>query len=185
MIHRRTAATLSRVAAASASPRPWAFLLALACCLAPAGADAQRLVLLVRHAERADGGAPPKRMTGAADPELSAEGRARAERLAAILADAGITKIIVSEFRRTAQTAEPLAKRLGITSERVPSADTQGMTARLAASSDDVVLIVGHSNTVPAIVAALGGPKVTIAETDYGSVFVYVPATRTLSRLRY
>jgi hypothetical protein len=46
------------------------------------------------------------------------------------------------------------------------------------------VLIVGHSNTVPATIAALGGPKVMVAETDYGSVFVYVPATRTLSRLR-
>jgi broad specificity phosphatase PhoE len=184
MIH-RLIATLFHLAASGAGPRAWAFLLALACCLAPAAADAQRLVLLVRHAERADGGATATRMTAAPDPELSAEGRTRAGRLAAMLADAGITKIIVSEFRRTAQTAEPLAKRLGITPERVPAADTQGMTARLKASPDDVVLIVGHSNTVPATIAALGGPKVMVAETDYGSVFVYVPATPTLSRLRY
>ena len=152
---------------------------------APAGAEAQRLVLLVRHAERADGGVPPAGMVGPADPDLSAEGRARADRLAVMLADAGITKIIVSEFRRTVQTAEPLAKRLGLAPERVASADVTSLAARLATYRDDVVLVVGHSNSLPATITALGGPKVTIAETDYTNLFVYVPATRVLTNLRY
>jgi phosphohistidine phosphatase SixA len=102
-----------------------------------------------------------------------------------MLGDAGITRIVVSEFRRTAQTAAPLAKRLGLAAERVTAADTAGLAKRLATARDDVVLIVGHSNTVPAIVAALGGPAVTIAETDYGNLFVFIPATRTFTRLRY
>ena len=161
-------------------------LLAFVCLLAmPADAAAQKLVLIVRHAERADGGVPAPRMTGPADPDLSAEGRARADRLAAMLADAGITRLVVSEFRRTAQTAEPLAKRLGLAPERVAAGDTNGLAARLATYREDVVLVVGHSNTVPAIVAALGGPTVTLAESDYGSLFVFVPATNVLTRLRY
>jgi broad specificity phosphatase PhoE len=164
----------------------WRPLLCLLCVLgAPVDAGAQRLVLLVRHAERADGGVPPKGMTGPADPDLSAEGRARADRLSAMLADAGVTKIIVTEFRRTVQTAEPLAKRLGVAPERVTAADAAELVTRLAAYRDDVVLIVGHSNTVPAAIAALGGPKVTIDETVYSNLFLYIPATKVLTKLRY
>jgi len=164
----------------------WPGLLALACVLAmPMDAEAQRLVLLVRHAERADGGAPPAGMQGPADPDLSAEGHARAGRLATMLADAGITRIVVTEFRRTAQTAEPLARRLALTPDRMAAADVKTLTARLAAAADDVVLVVGHSNSIPSIVAALGGPKITIAESDYGNLFILVPATRTLTKLRY
>jgi broad specificity phosphatase PhoE len=161
-------------------------LLALCCLLAaPVPAAAQRLVLLVRHAERADGGAPAATMTAPADPDLSAEGRARADRLAAMLAEAGITRIYVTEFRRTVQTAEPLASRLGLTPERVAAADAKGLAARLRTHADEVVLIVGHSNTVPAIIAALGGPAVTIAEREYRNLFVYVPATRVLTTLKF
>ncbi len=146
---------------------------------APVDAEAQRLVLLVRHAERADGGVPSPKMQGPADPDLSAEGRARADRLAALLGEARITRIFVTEFRRTAQTAEPLAKRLSLSSERIPSADVKSLTVRLAAAPDDIVLIVGHSNTLPQIVTALGGPPLKIAESDYGNLFLLVPATRT------
>ena len=148
-------------------------------------ADAQRLVYFVRHAERADGGAPPAGMTAPADPDLSAEGRARADRLASMLADAGITRVVVTEFRLTVQTAEPLLKRLGLSPERVTAADAAALASQLATYRDDVVLVVGHSNSVPNTIAAMGGPKVTVADNEYSSFFVYVPATRTLSRLRY
>jgi broad specificity phosphatase PhoE len=150
----------------------------------PIDAEAQRLVLLVRHAERADGGVPPAGMQAPADPDLSAEGHARAGRLATMLAEAGITRIFVTEFRRTVQTANPLATRLALTPDRIASADVKTLAARLAAA-DDVVLIVGHSNSIPAILAVLGGPKITIAESDYGNLFVFVPATKTLMKVRY
>jgi phosphohistidine phosphatase SixA len=152
----------------------------------PAVADAQRLVILVRHAERADGGAPQTAMTAApADPDISAEGRVRADRLAEMLARAGITKVIASEFKRTQQTAAPIAARLGITPEIASSKDVPSLVDRLAGYKDDVVLIVGHNTTVPAVIAGLGGPKVVIPDTDYANLFVFVPATRTLTTLRY
>jgi phosphohistidine phosphatase SixA len=151
----------------------------------PAGADAQRLVLLVRHAERADGGVVPAGMTAPADPDLSAEGRVRADRLAEMLAQAGVTRIVVSEFRRTHQTAAPLAARLGLTPERSSSKDVPGLVTQLATYKDDVVLIIGHNTTVPAVIAGLGGPKVVIPDTDYANLFVFVPATRALTTLRY
>ncbi len=151
----------------------------------PADASAQKLVVFVRHAERADGGAPPAGMTAPADPDLSAEGKTRADRLGAMLADAGITRIVVTEFRRTAQTADPLARRLGLTPERVAAADTAGMAAHLKSYQNDIVLVVGHSNGTPVLIEAMGGPKITIDDTDYGNIFVYVPATQVLLRLRY
>jgi broad specificity phosphatase PhoE len=153
--------------------------------LVPVPAEAQRLVLAVRHAERADGGVPPAGMAAPADPDLSAEGRARADRLAEMLAHAGITRIVVSEFRRTQQTAAPLAARLGLTPERASSRDVPGLLKQLTMHRDDVVLVIGHNTTVPAVIAGLGGPKVVIPDTDYANLFLFVPATRAFTTLRY
>ena len=161
-------------------------LLALALtAVVPVTAEAQRLVLLVRHAERADGGAPPAGMTAPADPDLSDAGRARAARLADMLVQAGITKIVVTEFRRTHQTAAPLAARLNLTPERLSSKDVPGMLKQVATYKDDVVLVIGHNTTVPQVIAGLGGPKVVIADTDYANLFVFIPATHALATLRY
>ncbi len=66
-----------------------------------------------------------------------------------------------------------------------PARDTDGLVARLRAEhAGGVVLLVGHSNTVPAIIKALGGPDVTIGDMEYDNLFIFVPATRTLSRIR-
>src|SRR5690606_22627139 len=76
--------------------------------LAPAPAPAPTTILVVRHAERADAGA------GERDPALSQAGSARAHALAEVAADAGVTAILATQYRRTRQTAEPLAERLGL-----------------------------------------------------------------------
>ncbi len=158
---------------------------ALACILASAGeAAAQRLVFVVRHAERADAGAGG--MQSQTDPALSAAGTARAGRLAAMLADAGITAVVATEFKRTQQTAEPIAARLGLDVTVVRAADTDRLVATLKdADARGIVLVVGHSNTVPDIIRALGGPTVTLADDDYSSLFVVVPATGTVTRIRF
>ena len=153
--------------------------------LAPA-AYAQRLVLLVRHAERADGGASTGTMTKPADPALSAAGEARAAKLATMLAGAGLQAIFASEFRRTQDTVKPLSQKLGMAVTTMRANDTPALVARLKAShQDDIVLITGHSNTLPEIIKALGGPAVTIADDEYGDLFVLVPASGALSRIRY
>ena len=78
--------------------------MALAAICVPAVASAQRLIFVVRHAERADAG-----MTAQTDPPLSAIGEARSSKLAGMLADAGVKDIFVTEFKRTQDTAKPLA----------------------------------------------------------------------------
>lgn len=134
-------------------------------------------VYLVRHAE--------KEATPPADPPLSEAGQARAKSLARILGKAGIKTIYTSQFARTKQTAEPLAQALGLTNTVVPvSMDTtmknelapqylKDMAERIYAQAGESALIVGHSNTLPALIKALGGDVVpTIPDPDYDNLFV-------------
>jgi broad specificity phosphatase PhoE len=144
-------------------------------------ATAQEAVYLVRHAERVD---------DAKDSLLSAEGHARAARLAEMLRDAGITHIFVSEYRRTAETAAPLAARLGITPQAVPANDRDALLVKVRAAGPKArVLIAGHSDTVPALLMLLGCTQpITIAKAEYDNLFVVIPGDKAaplLLRLRY
>lgn len=152
--------------------------------MAPSVAEAQ-MVIVVRHAERADAGAPAgNAMTAAPDPELSAAGKARAQALAAMLKDAGVTAIYTTEFRRTKDTAAPLAEALKITAEVVSSRDQAALITKIKANTKGAVLVVGHSNTVPTIIKALGGADVTVGESEYDSLFVVAPGGAT-TRIRF
>lgn len=155
--------------------------------LMPAVAAAQQLVILVRHAERADGGPGAAATTSTpADPPLSAAGEARAARLAAMLADAGITAIYATEFRRTQQTARPLATKLGLPIETMPARDSAALAERLRTRhARDIVLIVGHSNTVPDAIRALGGPAVSMADDEYSAIYLLSPSTGVWTLIRY
>lgn len=139
--------------------------------LAPRLAVAQpSLVVLVRHGE--------KQPTPADDPSLSAAGEARAQALAEALVNTKPSTIIVSTRKRTAETAAVVAKQGGVT-PTVIALDANHVTAVAQAvlRATGVVLVVGHSNTVPAIVAALGGPRLPdLCDASYASLFVLTPA---------
>jgi broad specificity phosphatase PhoE len=131
--------------------------------------EAASVVWLVRHAERTDDG-----MEHQPDPDLSAAGHARAEALARLLADAGITAVHSTPYARTRQTAAPLAEALGLTVEEYDPADAQAMEAFVESlRSPGHRVVVGHSNTTPALVAALGGDPVSpIATLEYDRIYV-------------
>jgi len=155
--------------------------------VAPAVEAGQQIVILVRHAERADGGAKADMMSKApADPSLSEAGVARATKLAAMLADSGIGAIYATEFKRTQETGRPLAAKLGLTIQPIPSADAAAVVARARADhKGGTVLVIGHSNTVPDIIKAFGGPDVKMADNEYDAIYVLVPATGGLTLIRY
>ncbi|HJR61652.1 MAG TPA: phosphoglycerate mutase family protein [Vicinamibacterales bacterium] len=148
-------------------------------------AAAQQAIFVVRHAERADSstGAAPMMAT---DPDLSEAGRGRAQSLAAALKDARITAIYTTEYKRTRQTAEPLAKALGIEITVVPARDLAGLIEKVKASTGNV-LVVGHSNTVGDVLAKLGAAEpVKLGDNDYDSLFVLTTgATPSLVRLHF
>jgi broad specificity phosphatase PhoE len=128
--------------------------------LAPLTANAQQssaptVVVIVRHAEKA---AQP-----AADPPLTETGVARAEALAELLKDAKVGAVMHTPTTRTRETARPVAERFGLTPEVLPLGP---MAIHAAAVAEAVrrhpgktIVVVGHSNTILAYVAALGGPR--------------------------
>ena len=132
---------------------------------------AAQTIVVVRHAERADAGTGGATMM-ATDPELSEAGRARAEALAFALKDAGITAIFTTEYKRTQQTAVPLARMLRITPATVSSKDPQSLIARIKGAKGNV-LVIGHSNTVPDVIRRLGvETPVTVRDADYDHLFI-------------
>jgi len=157
--------------------------------LAARPASAQRAVFVVRHAEKASD-------SNEAGVPLSQAGQARAKRLAAILGKTGVTAIYSTDTVRTLDTAKPLARALRITVRKYEARDAAGNPdlkplAKLlkTAHARDVVLVVGHSDTVPPLLKALGcAEPVEIPADRFDNLFVVVPSGAgppTLLRLTY
>jgi broad specificity phosphatase PhoE len=150
------------------------FLLLLCFIAAAAQASAQSkttVVILVRHAEKA---AEP-----ANDPPLTEAGVARAKALAAALVNANVQAVITTELTRTRETARPFADAHGLKLETVHSgardAHAKAVAGAVRAHAGETVLVVGHSNTIPAIIAALGGPKLPdICDTQYSNFYTLI-----------
>ena len=118
---------------------------------------------LVRHAEKATGADP--------DVVLSDAGRATAQALAAWFATRPLDAAYATHLRWTQQTALPTAAARDLDLRVLPAGDTDRPVARLKQACGQHVLVVGHSNTVPAIAAAFGHPPFEIAETEFGTVW--------------
>jgi phosphohistidine phosphatase SixA len=144
-------------------------------------------VFLVRHAEKADAPAAsaPGMTAMTQDPPLSESGKTRSEVLARMLGGAGIKAIYTSQYLRTKQTAEPLAAQLGLTITPMPlkmsasnprevsEQSIADITNKIYERAGDAVLIVGHSNTIPEVIKALGGDAVPkIDEKKFDDLFV-------------
>ena len=145
-------------------------LLAVAVSLLTAGSAMAQTVILVRHAEKVD---------ASADPVLSEAGQRRAVDLAVALSGSDLTHVLTSPLQRTVLTARPAAEAHAINPEAISfEGGTQAHILRVAerirALPDDaVVLVVGHSNTVPLIARALGetGPS-EMADCEYDRLIV-------------
>ena len=163
------------------------FLLSIGLMACRHNALAQKAVLVVRHGEKISD----------TDERLTEAGRARARSLAKMLKDAGVGAIYATDTERARDTAKPLADALGL---KVASYDTGGgmrgpvdarpFVAMLGKEhAKDVVLVVGHTNTIPDLLEALGCPgDLKIAPDEYDNLFVVVPragGSATLIRLRY
>ncbi len=154
-------------------------LACLAFLLMPLPASCQVTVVFTRHAEK--GPTPPK------NPPLTEAGKKRAETLASMLADSGVDAIYVTEFQRTQLTAAPLAARVHLKPVVLPAHDIAALVKAIHARQSGVVVVVGHSDTLPEIISALGGPKVEISDSQYDNLFVLtVEGSRSsLLRLHY
>src|SRR5688500_11111689 len=119
---------------------------------------------------------------GQRDPDLLPEGRAAAEQLVTMLPPPAI--IYVSDYKRTRQTAAPIAALYRLTPVVYDPADTPALVARVR-QGPWPVLLVGHSNTVPDIVAALGGTRpAPLTHPDFGDIWrIMADGTTTRTRI--
>jgi broad specificity phosphatase PhoE len=104
-------------------------------------------IFLLRHADRAPDGEL-----------LSAAGHVRAQALARVLGEAGITAIFASNVQRTQQTAQPLAHQLGLPVQIYDPGNLPALVQQIKAlpGRKQRVVVVGHNNTVPATIQLLG-----------------------------
>ena len=103
-------------------------------------------VILVRHADR----------TGTVD-QLNADGLSRAQELSRILDELDISAIYVSTANRTQQTANPIAAQLSIPVEIYNAGNLNALVDDITSNhKGEIILIVGHSNTVGPTMGLLG-----------------------------
>ncbi len=125
-------------------------------------------VILVRHAEKKIV-APENK-----DPDLSPAGLARAQELARIFGNSGIAAIYATQYKRTQQTVRPLADKLRLSVTQVEAAKTSELVKQIRArNAGQVIFIAGHNNSVPEIIAALGGPQLPIIpEGEFDNLYI-------------
>ena len=126
------------------------------------GQTESTIVYLVRHAEKLD---------DSRDPPLTAVGRERAQILADMLEDAGVTHIHTTDLERTRDTAAPIARRLGIELQFYAPLELEELADRLRATPGRH-LVSGHSNSTPSLVRLLGGESTDIPEHEYDRLYI-------------
>ena len=124
-------------------------------------------IILIRHAEK---NVEP----GNADPNLSPAGEVRAQELVRMFGDTGIGAIYATQYKRTQQTVKPLSDKLGIPITQVDAKNTAEVIRQIRSRHNgEVVFVSGHNNTVPEMIAALGGPHLPIIpETEFDNLYV-------------
>lgn len=118
-------------------------------------------IYLVRHAEK---------VTTERNGDLTRQGQQRAAQLAHLLKDAGISAIYSSDYKRTQQTAKPLAKQLKLAAQSYNPRELKAFAEQLKQQSG-VIVVVGHSNTTPQLVRLLGGEAKDMNESEYTRLY--------------
>jgi broad specificity phosphatase PhoE len=149
-----------------------------------ARAQSSMTVILVRHAEKKI--VPPENK----DPELSQAGIARAQELVKMFGGSDIKVIYATQYKRTQQTVKPLAEKLGIPITQVDAKKTAELVKQIRSrNAGQVIFIAGHNNSVPEIIAALGGPQLPIIpEAEFDNLYILTiqsDRSATLLKMKY
>jgi broad specificity phosphatase PhoE len=131
----------------------------------PVAAETVQLILF-RHAE--------KEQDGGADPDLSAEGKQRAERLAVLLKDVAIDELYATPYKRTIQTLAPLAAAGRLKPVVYNPGQLQELARNLSDKKGKTIAVAGHANTIPELLNMLleENKYTTLPENDFGKVWI-------------
>ncbi|MDQ7048397.1 MAG: histidine phosphatase family protein [Enterobacterales bacterium] len=123
----------------------------------------ERSIFLFRHAE--------KQKNAGRNPHLTEQGKKRAKNIAQQLKDKRISAIFSTDYFRTMETVKPLSKLLGIAITNYNPRDLIGF-AKYISNIEGNIVVVGHSNTTPALIKILGGDRnIVIGENEYNLLF--------------
>ena len=131
-----------------------------------------KTIVLVRHAEKSATGSAADMAKG--DPDLSPDGRERAERLTKALKKYKPHEIFATDYKRTRLTAEPIAKLRGKEIQTYDPAKQAELVEKILASKTDHYLIIGHSSTTSALANLLMKKEVfkQLPDSEYGVFWV-------------
>ncbi|WP_425418200.1 phosphoglycerate mutase family protein [Oricola indica] len=137
----------------------------LAALLSAMPASAQEKVFVIRHADKE---------TGKPDPALTDAGRERASNWAEFLINAGIDVVINTDARRSRETGEIIAQSLDAERDEVPVTDLAALMDLMTFDySEQTVLVVAHTETIPGILGNMGvSETIELAEDDYANLFL-------------
>lgn len=147
------------------------FLLFLICCKATSGytqhEEKMTTIILFRHAEKLD-------EANNADPGLSEKGKERAQNYADMFKEETIGSVYATPYKRTKQTLESLAADQNLIIKEYPPLDENAFASIFKEHEGEIIVICGHSNTVPALLryfAPLESP-INLDEDEYDKVFI-------------
>lgn len=135
--------------------------------IAGLGDDKTIVLIFVRHAE--------KSAVPSDNPELSAEGKARAERLAQLLKELDVYRVAATNTTRALQTAQPLINLTNCSTDNYSKSATEAfLLSTIQGYKGKVILIVGHGNTVPDMLNMLSPEKKyeNIKEDEYDNIYI-------------
>lgn len=149
--------------------------------------QATTTIIFVRHAEQTS--------HDEADPSLSEAGKRRVAELTRQLVDAdvvaGIDAVYSTPFKRSQETVQPIADALDLPINSYDAADTETVLGTILKDhKGKVILVVGHSNTVPELIANLGASKNVppIVQNEFDNIYIisipWFGKTKTI-RLRF
>lgn len=135
-------------------------------CATSAVEDKATAIYLVRHAEKAN--------DGTKNPDLSARGLKRAQHLAMLMKDIPLTHIHSTPYKRTLQTAQPTFDQSGLKEITAYAGNDLEDVAQFIKMTGGTHLVVGHSNTTPALTHILSDIPISNIETIHEDQYDYL-----------
>ena len=133
--------------------------------LADAQGQATKTIILVRHAEKVD---------ASQDPELSREGKQRAERLVQAIKKYKPGAVYSTDFKRTRDTVAPIATRRHLQIQTYDPKKPDALIDEIMKSKTKRFLVAGHSNTIPGLANLLGKKDLfkNLDDSEYGAIWI-------------
>src|SRR5262249_29855690 len=129
----------------------------------------KKTIILIRHAEK-----DTSESVDQMDPPLSADGKARAEKLVTRIGKFHPGAVYSTDFKRTRETVEPLAKKRGKSVQIYDGSRPRDLIDAIMKRNEKRFVIVGNSNTIPPLANLLAGKELfkNLDDPEYSVIWI-------------